>query len=237
MVSVEERSGDRAAVRRRPPRVSSVQLKIVMALTGAVLLLYLVVHMIGNLKIFFGEEALNTYAHWLRLIGEPALPGEGMLWIVRTVLLVSVVAHIVAATILARRARAARPVKYAHRRPVSTSYASRTMRWGGVIILLFVIYHLLHLTTGDAHHAFIPGEVYHNVVTGFQVWWVAAIYIIANLALGLHLYHGVWSMFSSVGMTNPRFEHWRRTFATVFAIVITAANISFPLSVLTGFVR
>src|SRR6185436_6166433 len=149
MVTVGERSGDRRApVRRRPPRVSSIQLKVAMALTGAVLLLYLVVHMVGNLKIFFGEEALNTYAHWLRLIGEPALPGEGMLWIVRTVLLVSVVAHIVAATILARRARAARPVRYAHRRPVTTSYASRTMRWGGVIIALFVVYHILDLTTG-----------------------------------------------------------------------------------------
>ena len=125
-----------------------MQLKFVMALTGAVMLAYLVVHMLGNLKIFFGEQALNTYASWLREVGEPALPGEGMLWIIRVVLLVSVVAHIVAATILARRARAARPVKYAHRRPVTTSYASRTMRWGGVIIALFIVYHILDLTTG-----------------------------------------------------------------------------------------
>jgi succinate dehydrogenase / fumarate reductase cytochrome b subunit len=109
-----------------------------------------------------------------------------------------------------------------------------------VIILLFVFYHLAHLTFGGnvaPPATFIHGDVYHNVVGGFQIWWVAAIYIIANLALGLHLYHGLWSMFSSVGMTNPRFEHWRRAFATAFAIVITAANISFPLSVLTGFVK
>ena len=132
--------------------------------------------MIGNLKIFFGEEALNTYAHWLRLIGEPALPGEGMLWIIRVVLLVSVVAHIVAATILARRARAARPVKYAHRRPVTTSYASRTMRWGGVIILLFVIYHILDLTTGTLNPNGVPGEVYDNVVADFSRWYITLAY-------------------------------------------------------------
>ena len=138
--------------------------------------------MIGNLKIFFGEEALDTYAHWLRLIGEPALPGEGMLWIVRTVLLVSVVAHVVAATILARRARAARPVKYAHRRPVTTSYASRTMRWGGVIILLFVIYHILDLTTGTLNPNGVPGEVYDNVVADFSRWYITLAYTVAMIA-------------------------------------------------------
>ena len=147
-----------------------MRLKIVMALTGAVMLLYLVLHMLGNLKIFFGEQALDTYAHWLRLIGEPALPGGGMLWIVRVVLLVSVVAHIVAATILARRARVARPVKYAHRPPVQTGYAARTMRWGGVIILLFVIYHVLDLTTGTLNPNGVHGEVYDNVVADFSRW-------------------------------------------------------------------
>ena len=121
MVSVGERSAGRRAPARRAPRFSSVQLKFVMAVTGAVLILYLVAHMIGNLKIFLGEESLNTYAEWLRVVGEPALPAQGLLWLVRIVLLVSVVAHIVAATVLARRARRARPVKYAHRRPVSTT--------------------------------------------------------------------------------------------------------------------
>jgi succinate dehydrogenase / fumarate reductase cytochrome b subunit len=120
---------------------------------------------------------------------------------------------------------------------VKGTYAARTMRWGGVIILLFVIYHLLHLTTGDAHHDFVPDDPYHNVVTGFRIWWVSAAYIVANLALGLHLYHGVWSMFSSVGLTNPKYENWRRNFATVFAVLITVANISFPLSVMLGIVR
>ncbi|MDP9192835.1 MAG: succinate dehydrogenase cytochrome b subunit [Acidobacteriota bacterium] len=216
---------------------SAIGKKAVMAITGVILFGWIFAHMAGNLKLFFGAEALNHYAEWLRDLGGPIFPHESVLWITRILLLVVVVLHIHSAYMLTMMNRRARPTDYADRDFVKGTYAARTMRWGGVIILLFVIYHLLHLTTGDAHHAFIPGEVYHNVVTGFQVWWVAAIYIIANLALGLHLYHGVWSMFSSVGMTNPRFEHWRRTFATVFAIVITAANISFPLSVLTGFVR
>src|SRR4030095_14609641 len=125
---------------------------------------------------------------------------------------VCVVLHIHAAYALTMMNKAARPVSYYQRDYISGTYAARTMRWGGVIILLFVIYHLLHLTVG-AHVSpagFIENDPYHNVVAGFQVWWVSAIYIIANLALGLHLYHGLWAMFSSVGMTNPRFEHWRR---------------------------
>jgi succinate dehydrogenase / fumarate reductase cytochrome b subunit len=194
-------------------------------------------HMAGNLKLFLGADALNHYAEWLREMGAPLLPSTGALWLSRIVLLVAVIFHIHSAYVLTIMNRNARPVGYADRDYVKGTYAARTMRWGGVIILLFVIYHLLHLTTGDTHHNFIPGDVFHNVVSGFQVWWVAAFYIIANLALGLHLYHGVWAMFSSVGMTNPRFEHWRRTFATVFAFVITAANVAFPLSVLTGFVK
>lgn len=216
---------------------SAIGKKAVMAITGVILFGWIFAHMAGNLKLFLGAEALNHYAEWLRDLGAPIFPHESVLWITRILLIVAVIFHIHSAYMLTVMNRKARPMDYADRDFVKGTYAARTMRWGGVIILLFVIYHLLHLTTGDAHHAFIPGDVYRNVVTGFQVWWVAAIYIIANLALGLHLYHGLWSMFSSLGMTNPRFEQWRRTFATLFAVIITAANISFPLSVLTGFVR
>lgn len=216
---------------------SAIGKKAVMAITGLILFGWIFLHMAGNLKLFFGAEALNHYAEWLRTMGGPILPNTAALWISRIVLLVAVIFHIHSAYALTIMNRNARPIEYAERDYVKGTYAARTMRWGGVIILLFVIYHLLHLTTGNAHHDFIPGDVFHNVVTGFQVWWVAAFYIIANLALGLHLYHGLWAMFSSVGMTNPRFEHWRRTFATAFAFVITAANIAFPLSVLTGFVK
>jgi succinate dehydrogenase / fumarate reductase, cytochrome b subunit len=219
---------------------SAIGKKAVMAVTGLILFGWIFLHMVGNLKLFLGAVHLNEYAEWLRHLGAPMLPETGALWLTRLLLLVCVIFHIHAAYALTVMNQRARPIGYGERDFVKGTYAARTMRWGGVIILLFVMYHLLHLTTGQAHRDFRPGDVYHNVVSpdgGFGLWWVAAIYIIANLALGLHLYHGVWSMFSSVGMTNPRFEHWRRTFATVFAVVITAANIAFPMSVLTGFVH
>jgi succinate dehydrogenase / fumarate reductase, cytochrome b subunit len=216
---------------------SAIGKKAVMAVTGVILFGWIFLHMVGNLKIYLGPEHLNEYAHWLRALGTPAMPESGALWATRLLLLVCVLLHIHAAYALTMMNRAARPVGYRDRDYVKGTYAARTMRWGGVIILLFVIYHLLHLTTGQAHHDFIKDDVYHNVVTGFRVWWIAAAYIIANLALGLHLYHGVWAMFSSVGITQPQVEKWRRAFATTFAVVITAANISFPVAVLTGIVR
>ena len=219
---------------------SAIGKKAVMAISGLILFGWIFLHMAGNLKLFMGSEALNHYGEWLRTMGGPMLPNTGALWLSRIVLLVAVIFHIHSAYALTMMNRNARPVGYADRDYVKGTYAARTMRWGGVIILLFVFYHLAHLTWGGnvaSPSRFVQGDVYHNVVTGFQVWWVSAIYILANLALGLHLYHGLWAMFSSVGMTNPRFEHWRRAFATVFAIVVTAANISFPLSVLTGFVK
>jgi succinate dehydrogenase / fumarate reductase cytochrome b subunit len=236
MVTVGDRTGRSAAVRRRPPRVSSVQLKFVMAVTGAILVLYLIAHMLGNLKIFFGEQALNTYAHWLREIGEPALPGQGMLWLVRVVLLVSVGAHIVAATVLARRARAARPVRYAHRRPVSTGYAARTMRWGGVIILLFVIYHILDLTTGTVNPNGVSGEVYDNVVADFSRWYVTLAYTVAMIAVGFHVRHGVWSALQTLGRSSGPYQMRYKAIALVFAVILTAGFLSVPFAVQFGLV-
>ena len=216
---------------------SSLGKKAVMAATGLILFGWIFAHMVGNLKLYAGEVDMNKYAHFLRAMGAPAVPESGILWAMRLLLLVCVVLHIHAAYALTRMSSVARPVAYRDRQFVKATYASRTMRWGGVIIALFIIYHLLHLTSGTAHHDFIKDDVYHNVVTGFRVWWVAAVYIIANLALGLHLYHGVWSMFSSLGVTNARINTWKRAFATTFAVIITAANISFPIAVLTGLVR
>jgi succinate dehydrogenase / fumarate reductase, cytochrome b subunit len=237
MVTLGERSGSRSIpVRRRPPGVSSVQLKFVMAVTGAMLVVYLVLHMLGNLKIFFGQQALDTYAHWLREIGEPALPGEGMLWIVRTVLLVAVIAHIVAATVLAVRARRARPVKYAHRRPVSTSYASRTMRWGGVIILLFVVYHILDLTTGTLNPNGQAGQVYDNVVADFSRWYVTLAYTMAMIAVGFHVRHGVWSALQTLGRSSGPYQMRYKAIALVFAVVLTAGFLAVPLAVQFGLV-
>jgi succinate dehydrogenase / fumarate reductase cytochrome b subunit len=216
--------------------VSSVQLKFVMAVTGAVLVLYLVAHMIGNLKIFLGEESLDTYAEWLRVVGEPALPERTLLWLVRIVLLVSVVAHIVAATILAHRARRARPVRYVHRRPVSTSYASRTMRWGGVIILLFVIYHILDLTTGTLNPNGVPGEVYDNVVADFTRWYITLAYTLAVVAVGFHVRHGVWSALQTLGRSSGPYQMRYKAIALVFAVVLTAGFLAVPFAVQFGLV-
>lgn len=216
---------------------SAIGKKAVMAVTGIILFGWIFLHMVGNLKMYLGPEHYNDYARWLRVMGGPMLPETVALWISRTVLLVAVWLHIQSATQLTLMSRAARPVGYAERDYPAATYAARTMRWGGVIILLFVIYHLAHLTFGTAHPDFAVSDPYRNVVVGFRVPWVSAVYVIANLALGLHLYHGLWSMFLSLGLTNDRFNAWRRYFATAFALVITLGNVSFPLAVLIGIVR
>jgi succinate dehydrogenase / fumarate reductase cytochrome b subunit len=216
---------------------SAVGKKAVMAVTGIILFGFVLMHMIGNLKLYEGQEYLDNYAGWLREVGSPAVPTSGLLWLFRIVLIVSVALHIWAAYTLTRGSRAARPRRYERYKPVHLSYASRTMRWGGVIIVLFVVYHLLHLTAGTVHPDFQEGNVFHNVVTGFQVWWVALFYIVAQVALGFHLYHGLWSLFQSLGWNHPRFNPWRRAFAHAFAWIITIGNISFPVAVLTGLVH
>lgn len=217
---------------------SDVGKKAIMAVTGLMLFGFVLVHMLGNLKLYQGPEKLNGYAEWLREVGSPALPHSGMLWIARFVLLLAVVLHMTAALQLTLKNRRARPERYRQHAAIQSTYATRTMRWGGVIIALYVVYHLAHLTWGTAHHAFVPGDVYGNVVAGFQVWWVSALYIVAQVALGFHLYHGLWSMFQSLGWwetSDPR--DWRRRFAQVSAVFITLGNLSFPLAVLTGVVR
>ncbi|GAA1281011.1 succinate dehydrogenase cytochrome b subunit [Pseudonocardia aurantiaca] len=234
MVTVAERPVARA----RPVRSTSIKLKIVMAVSGAIMLLYLVAHMIGNLKIFLGADAIDTYAAWLRTVGEPALPAETLLWIVRLGLTVSVVAHIVSAAILARRARRARPVRYAYRPPVQASYAARTMRWGGVIILLFVIYHLLDLTTGTLNPNGVPGAVYGNVVADFapQRWYVTVFYALAVIAMGFHVRHGLWSGLQTLGRSSAATQNVLKGVAMGVAIVLVAGFLSVPFAVMTGLV-
>ena len=229
---------------------SAVGKKAVMAVTGIILFGFIVVHMIGNLKLYeagtfmqYRDQAyqpvryLDAYGFFLRHVGEPLVPAFTLLWIFRAVLLLAVVLHVWAAWQVTRMSQTARPRDYVSRPKIHTTYASRTMRWGGVIILLFVIYHLLHFTTGTVHPDFQEGNVYHNVVTGFRVWYVSLFYIVAQIALGLHLDHGLWSLFQSLGWNHPRFNPWRRYFAHAFAWIITLANVSFPLAVLTGLVH
>jgi succinate dehydrogenase / fumarate reductase, cytochrome b subunit len=216
---------------------SALGKKAIMAVTGIILFGWITAHLLGNLKLYMGAEHLNEYGEWLRTMGAPALPEAAALWLSRIVLIVAVWLHIQAATQLTLMNRRARSTGYTDRDYEAADYASRTMRWGGVLLIAFVVFHILHLTTGDTHPNFRPGDVYHNVVTGFQVVWVSLFYIVAQIALGLHLYHGLWSMFQSLGWNHPRFNAWRRTFATAFALIIAVGNILFPLSVLTGLVR
>ncbi|MDQ3611649.1 MAG: succinate dehydrogenase cytochrome b subunit [Actinomycetota bacterium] len=245
------RSGERGRAERgagasaRPRRVpwlldvyqSALGKKYAMALTGLVLMLYVLVHMIGNLKLYLGASQLNHYSEWLREVGAPALPHTGLLWIVRLALIVSFAVHIHAAYSLTRMNRRARPERYRSRRDyIAADFAGRTMRWTGVIVGLFVIFHLLDLTWGYANPDFVRGDVYHNVVASFQRWPVALFYVLANVALGYHLYHGGWSLFQSMGWNNPRFKHWRRYFAVAFAALVVLGNISFPVAVVTGLV-
>lgn len=217
---------------------TSVGKKSIMAVSGLVLFGFVLVHMIGNMKLFLGPESLNHYAHWLREVGYPVLPHGGALWIFRIGLLFAVLLHIGSATELTMRNRRARPHNYKRRDNVQSDYAARTMRWGGVILLLFVIYHLAHFTGGAAwaHSNFIGGDPYHNVVTGFQVLWVSLFYIVAQIALGFHLYHGLWSMFQTLGFDEQSKNSWRRQFAIVFAVIVSLGNISFPVAVLAGIV-
>jgi succinate dehydrogenase / fumarate reductase cytochrome b subunit len=211
---------------------SSIGKKVVMAVTGLVLFGFVVAHMLGNLQVYLGPEALNGYAEKLREV--PAL-----LWALRIGLLVAVTLHVWSAYALTRMNRAARPAGYRERANRASTYASRTMRWSGVILLLFVVYHLMHFTFGTraVHPQFVPGDVYHNFVTGFQNPLVSAFYILATLALGLHMYHGVWSMVQTVGLSHPRYNRWRQAFAVAVTAVVIAGNLSFPLAVMTGLLR
>jgi succinate dehydrogenase / fumarate reductase cytochrome b subunit len=214
---------------------STVGKKAVMAVSGLVMLLYLVVHMFGNLKIFFGPGTFDGYAHWLRTLGEPFLHYGWALWIVRAALVAAVVAHGVCAYQLSRRDLRARPVGYVHTRARS-SYATRTMRWGGVILALFIVWHILDLTTGTVQRGFEPGHPYHNVVAAFHDWWNNVVYIAAMLALGLHVRHGFWSAAQTLGAGSPTRDRVLKGTANTLALVLTAGFVAVPVGVMTGLV-
>ena len=207
-----------------------------MAVTGLLLFGWIVGHMTGNLKVFQGAEKFNAYAEFLREMGAPLFPESGVLWLVRGALTLALVIHVWAATSLTLINRRARDKDYETRKGVQLDYAARTMRWSGYLIAFYIIYHLMHLTWGNVHHDFVAGNPYANLVSGFQVLPVALIYIAANLLLGMHLYHGLWSMFQSLGLNHPTYNLWRRYFAVTFAVVVCLGFISVPVAVLTGLV-
>ncbi|HVX19705.1 MAG TPA: succinate dehydrogenase cytochrome b subunit [Acidimicrobiales bacterium] len=216
---------------------SALGKKYVMAVTGIIGLGFILVHMLGNLKMYVGPADFNHYSEFLRQILVPIFPHTWFLWIMRLVLIGAVVLHVHAAYSLTVINHKARTVDYQSKRDyIAANYASRTMRWSGVIVGLYIIWHLFDLSwTGTGYH-YHRGDAYGNVAQSLHRPWVAAIYIVANLLLGLHLFHGVWSLFQSLGWNNPRFNMWRRRFAQGFAAVIVAGNVSFPIFILAGVV-
>ncbi|MEU8131936.1 succinate dehydrogenase cytochrome b subunit [Streptodolium elevatio] len=225
---------------RRPPTArtlwdSSVGKKTVMAVTGLIMLGYLVAHMAGNLKIFFGPDEFNGYGHWLRHMGEPVLHSHWGLWIVRIGLLASVILHAVCAYQLSRRDLKARPVRYAHPCP-RASYATRTMRWGGVIVALFIVWHILDLTTLTVNENAQAGHPYENVVATFSTWYGNTVYIVAMLAVGLHIRHGFWSAAQTLGVGSAKRDRVLKATANLLAATLTIGFISVPVAVMTGLV-
>ncbi len=221
---------------------TAVGKKYAMAITGIMLLGFVFAHMVGNLKMYLGPQDFNHYAEFLRELLVPILPRTVVLWLMRGGLFLAVVVHIHAAYGLTRLNRRARSVKYQSPRDYQVaSFASRTMRWTGIIVFLFVLWHLADLTWGFANAvgndgSFVRGDAYGNVVRSLERVPVAVLYIVANIALGIHLFHGVWSLFQSLGWNNPRFNKWRRQLATGFATIIVVGNVSFPIAVLAGIV-
>jgi len=216
---------------------TTVGKKLLMALTGLFLFVFIVGHMAGNLKIFFGPEKFNHYAEFLREVGSPLFGHGGFLWLFRLLLLACVGVHAVAVVQLWLISRGARRSKYKKSNDLSFSYASRTMRWGGLILAAFVIYHLLHLTLGTVHPSFDRASPYDNVVAAFSVWWVALFYAVAVIMLGLHLYHGLWSTTQTLDVRSPQIKKWRRPLSAVVALLIVLGYLSVPASVLAGWVR
>jgi succinate dehydrogenase / fumarate reductase cytochrome b subunit len=214
--------------------------KVVMAVTGAVLILFVIMHMVGNLKIFSGPEEINAYSRFLREVGWPELGYGQLLWIVRSVLFVCAILHITAATQLTLINRRARPVEYESRKNVETTWGALTMRWGGVLLAVFIVFHLFHFTGGLV--GFQPGQfehlmVYQNVVAGFSNVPIALFYIIAMGALCLHLDHGIWSMLQTLGWVNLDNTKSLRAGSRVVALIIFAGFISVPISVLAGWLH
>jgi succinate dehydrogenase / fumarate reductase cytochrome b subunit len=214
--------------------------KVVMAVTGAVLVLFVMAHMAGNLKIFSGPTEINDYSRFLREVAYPELAYGQLLWIIRIVLLTCAGLHITAAVQLTRMNWHARPVGYDSKKDVETTWGALTMRWGGLLLAVFIVFHLLHFTAGVV--GFQPGQfehlmVYQNVVVGFSVWPISLFYIVAMGALCLHLDHGIWSMLQTLGWATVDNTKSLRIFSRIVAILIFAGFVSVPISVLAGWVR
>jgi succinate dehydrogenase / fumarate reductase cytochrome b subunit len=225
---------------RRTPKTgkfsNSVVKKAVMAVSGLIMIGYLIAHMIGNLHAFQGAENYNHYAEWLRTFGEPALPPRTILTVIEIVLVLSVVGHMWAAFSLWAQAKRARPVAYVTKKRVQQSYASRTVRWGGVIVLAFIIYHLLDMTTATVNLAGRDSEPYDRLIASFTNPWVTIFYVVSLLLLGMHLRHGIWSATQTLGQTNKRRERAVNAIAIVVSTLLIAGFLLVPLSIAFGLI-
>lgn len=216
---------------------TTVGLKAGMAVSGIIFFLFVIGHMAGNLKAFQGAEHFNHYAEGLREVGAPFFGHGQLLWVARLGLIAALIVHVTAAVILTLRSRRARPVAYRNAPHLETTYASRTMRWGGLLLLVYIVYHLMHFTFGTAHPHFIPGDAYYNLVVGFQSPVVVAVYLVAQILLALHLYHGLWSAMQTLGANNPTYDRWRRPAAALFAGLIFVGFSAVPLAVQAGVIH
>ena len=236
-------TGTATKTRKRKPFLldlysTAVGKKYVMAITGIMLMGFVLFHMIGNLKMYLGQEDFDHYAEFLRELLVPILPRTYALWILRLGLIAAFALHIHSAYGLTVMNRKARAVKYQSARDYQiASIASRSMRLTGIVVAIFILFHLADLTWGWFNPGFVRGEAYRNVDASLSRIPVALLYIAGNIALGIHLSHGAWSLFQSMGWSNPRFNKWRRLFATGFAALIVIGNVSFPLAVMFGIVE
>ncbi|WP_027860180.1 succinate dehydrogenase cytochrome b subunit [Marmoricola sp. URHB0036] len=215
---------------------STIALKLMMAVSGIIFIGFVLLHMYGNLKAFSGHDAYNDYAHHLRTFGEPMLPYGGLLWVIRVVLVLSLVVHVYAAVTLWRRAKRARTVKYVVKKNKHSTYASHLMRWGGVTLLLFIVWHLLNFTIGKVNVDGGPtNDPYNLLVDSFSVWWLTLIYLVAMAMLGAHLHHGIWSSMQTLGLTNSvRERALAKRIGLVLALIITIGFSLVPVFVLAG---
>lgn len=206
--------------------------KTVMGVTGLIGVGFVILHSLGNLLVFRGASAINSYSRFLKSTGE-------LLWTLRIVLIIAVILHVVAAVQLASQSRSARPIGYTRLEPQAATIASRTMRWSGALLLVFILLHIMHFTTGTLRPAgvFTEGDVYANIVSSFRIWWVSLFYVISMIALGLHVFHGAWGSVRSLGVSPRSPQPLHRRVSLVIAVLVWAAFTSIPVAVLAGLVR
>jgi succinate dehydrogenase / fumarate reductase, cytochrome b subunit len=241
-VSRGSAAGERPRAKRKAPFPvefyrSGLGKKYVMAITGIMLMGFVFAHMVGNLKMFLGPEEFNHYGEFLRELLVPIVPRTVALWGLRLGLIAAFALHIHSAYSLTRMNHSARTVKYQSKRDyIAANFASRTMRQTGIIFGIFLIWHLFDLTLTGTGYTYVRGLPYENVDASLSRIPVALLYMAGSIALGIHLFHGAWSLFQSLGWNNPKFNSWRRNFAVGFAVIVTAGNLSFPIAVLAGVV-